>query len=55
MVDWNLIGIIAVFIIYFGIMIYIGFFYMKKNKTVGDFILGGRGAQVGYSSLGRSI
>ncbi|MCK9313612.1 MAG: sodium/proline symporter PutP [Methanocorpusculum sp.] len=43
MVDWNLIGIIAVFIIYFGIMIYIGFFYMKKNKTVGDFILGGRG------------
>ncbi|MCK9314305.1 MAG: sodium:proline symporter, partial [Methanocorpusculum sp.] len=43
MVDWNLIGIIAAFVIYFGIMIYIGFFYMKKNKTVGDFILGGRG------------
>ena len=42
-VDWNLIGIIAAFIIYFGIMIYIGFFYMKKNKTVSDFILGGRG------------
>ena len=41
-VDWNLIGIIAAFIIYFGIMIYIGFFFMKKNKTAGDYILGGR-------------
>jgi len=42
-VDWNLIGIIAAFIVYFSIMIYIGFFYMKKNKTVGDYILGDRG------------
>ncbi|HJJ50976.1 MAG TPA: sodium/proline symporter PutP [Methanocorpusculum sp.] len=42
MVDWNLIGILAAFIIYFGVMIYIGFYFMKKNKTASDYILGGR-------------
>src|SRR5574344_219317 len=41
-VDWNLIGILAAFVIYFGVMIYIGFFFMKKNKTASDYILGGR-------------
>lgn len=41
-VDWNLIGILAAFIIYFGVMIYIGFYFMKKNKTASDYILGGR-------------
>eukprot|EP00831_Metopus_contortus_P061144 TRINITY_DN53006_c0_g1_i2.p4 TRINITY_DN53006_c0_g1~~TRINITY_DN53006_c0_g1_i2.p4 ORF type:complete len:133 (-),score=29.47 TRINITY_DN53006_c0_g1_i2:108-506(-) len=41
-VDWNLIGILSAFVIYFGVMIYIGFFFMKKNKTAGDYILGGR-------------
>ena len=41
-VDWNLIGILAAFIIYFGVMIYIDFYFMKKNKTASDYILGGR-------------
>ncbi|MDO5844005.1 MAG: sodium/proline symporter PutP [Methanocorpusculum sp.] len=42
MVDWNLIGIIAAFVIYFAVMIYVGFFYMNKNKNASDYILGGR-------------
>lgn len=42
MTDWNMIGIIAAFIIYFGVMIYIGFFYMKSTKTANDYILGNR-------------
>lgn len=40
--DWNLIGIGAAFIIYFAAMIYIGFFYFKKTKTTSDYVLGGR-------------
>ncbi|MDU9375893.1 High-affinity proline transporter PutP [Methanocorpusculaceae archaeon Sp1] len=42
MLDWNLIGIGAAFIIYFAAMIYIGFFYFKKTKTTSDYVLGGR-------------
>lgn len=38
----TLIGIIAAFIIYFAIMIYVGFYYMKRNQTSSDYILGGR-------------
>lgn len=40
--DWNLIGIGAAFIIYFAAMIYIGFIYFKKTKTTSDHALGGR-------------
>ena len=40
--DWDLIGIGAAFIIYFAAMIYIGFFYFKKTKTTSDYVLGGR-------------
>ena len=37
-----LVGIIAAFIIYFAVMIYVGLYYMKRNQTSGDYILGGR-------------
>jgi len=37
-----LIGILAAFIVYFLVMIGVGFFYMNKNKTASDYILGGR-------------
>ena len=36
------VGIFAAFIIYFGVMIYAGIYYMKKNQTSSDYILGGR-------------
>lgn len=42
MADWNLIGIIAAFVVYFAVMIAVGFFYMKKNRNASDYILGGR-------------
>ncbi len=42
MIDGNTIGILIAFIVYFGVMIYIGFFYMDKNKTANDYILGSR-------------
>ena len=38
----TLVGIIAAFVIYFGVMIYAGIYYMKKNQTSSDYILGGR-------------
>ena len=38
----TLVGILAAFIIYFGVMIYAGIYYMKKNQTSSDYILGGR-------------
>lgn len=37
-----LVGIIAAFIVYFIVMISVGFFYMNKNKSASDYILGGR-------------
>ncbi|HJJ46488.1 MAG TPA: sodium/proline symporter PutP [Methanocorpusculum sp.] len=37
-----LIGIIAAFVVYFLVMIGVGFFYMNKNKSASDYILGGR-------------
>ena len=36
------IAILAVMIIYLGLMVYIGFRFSKKNETAGDFYLGGR-------------
>jgi len=38
----TLVGIIAAFVIYFAVMIYAGIYYMKKNQTSSDYILGGR-------------
>ena len=38
----TLVGILAAFIIYFAVMIYAGIYYMKKNQTSSDYILGGR-------------
>ena len=38
----TLVGILAAFVIYFGVMIYAGIYYMKKNQTSSDYILGGR-------------
>ena len=37
-----MVGIIAAFIVYFIVMIGVGFFYMNKNKTSDEYILGGR-------------
>ncbi len=37
-----MVGIIAAFIVYFIVMITVGFFYMNKNKTASDYILGDR-------------
>ncbi len=34
--------IIAVFIVYLGVMLGIGFYFFKKNKNVSDYVLGGR-------------
>lgn len=34
--------IMLVFFIYVAAMVYIGFFFMNKNNTIGDYILGGR-------------
>ena len=36
------IGIIAAFVVYFIIMIAVGFFFINKNKSASDYILGGR-------------
>ena len=38
----QLVAILAAFIVYFIVMIAVGFFYMNKNKTASDYILGGR-------------
>ncbi|MDR0438793.1 MAG: sodium/proline symporter PutP [Methanocalculaceae archaeon] len=40
--DWNLTGITVAFIVYFAVMIHIGFFYFKKTRTTSDYVLGGR-------------
>lgn len=40
--DLNQFGILLAIVVYLGGMIYIGFKVMDRNKTVGDFYLGGR-------------
>ena len=37
-----MIGIIAAFIVYFIVMLAVGFFFMDKNKTTKEYVLGGR-------------
>ncbi|HJJ32235.1 MAG TPA: sodium/proline symporter PutP [Methanocorpusculum sp.] len=37
-----MIGIIAAFIVYFIVMLAVGFFFMNKNKTTKEYVLGGR-------------
>ena len=38
----TLVGILAAFAIYFAVMVYAGIYYMKRNQTSSDYILGGR-------------
>ncbi|HJJ28049.1 MAG TPA: sodium/proline symporter PutP [Methanocorpusculum sp.] len=38
----TLMGIIAAFIVYFIAMLAVGFFFMNKNKTASEYMLGGR-------------
>lgn len=49
--NWNYIGIFLAFIVYFGLMIYIGFRYYNKTSTVSDYILGGRGLHKWVTAL----
>ena len=37
-----MIGIIAAFVVYFIVMLAVGFFFMNKNKTTKEYVLGGR-------------
>lgn len=38
----NIVGILIIMIIYMAIMVMIGAYFSRKNRTVGDFYLGGR-------------
>ncbi len=39
MADWS---VIAAFVLYLGLMVYIGVYYYRKSKELSDYILGGR-------------
>ena len=40
--DWTLIAKISAFVLYLGVMIYVGLSNASKNNTSSDFFLGGR-------------
>ena len=37
-----IVGLLSAFVIYFAVMIAVGFIYKNKNKSTGDYLLGGR-------------
>lgn len=38
------IGILIAFIIYFALMVWIGFYFYRKSNNISDYFLGGQGA-----------